>query len=56
MTDLQRLYTKARLELKLGHRSALAHVAAETGLDEGSVSRALARARREDERAAKGAR
>lgn len=50
MTELQKLYTKARVELGLRHRSAVDHVARETGIDSASVARALARAKREDER------
>ena len=50
MTDLQKLYLKARAELRCGHRRGVDEVARVTGIDHGSVSRALARARREDER------
>lgn len=50
MTDLQGLYLKARTELHCGHRRAVDEVARITGIEPGSVARALARARREDER------
>lgn len=54
-TDLQKMYLRARMtgDRKLGHRAALRKMATDTGLDEGSVSRALARAQREDDRASK---
>lgn len=50
MTDLQKLYFKARTELGLRHRAAIDAVSRETGIDPGSVARALARAKRTDER------
>jgi hypothetical protein len=50
VTDLQKLYLKARTELRCGHRRAIDEVARMTGLASKSVSDALARARREDER------
>lgn len=50
MTDLQLLYAKARLEGSRTHGHAVRQVARWTGLDPDSVRRALARARREDER------
>lgn len=50
MTDLQIMYNRARLEGNMKHRAALRHIARETGIDEGSISRALARANREDKR------
>jgi hypothetical protein len=53
MTDLQKLYLKARTELHCGHRAAVDEVSRVTGIEPGSVARALARAKREDERAEK---
>jgi hypothetical protein len=53
MTDLQKLYLKARTELRCGHRGAIDEVARITSIDPGSVARALARAKREDERSEK---
>lgn len=50
MTSLQELYVKARVERKLKHRQAIDWVAGQTGIDSASVARALARAKREDER------
>jgi hypothetical protein len=50
VTELQKLYLKARAELHCGHRKAIDVVAAATGIDPRSVGAALARARREDER------
>lgn len=52
MTDLQKLYVKHRVEGKK-HRAAIRQIAIDTGIDEGSVSRALARAKREDQRDAR---
>lgn len=54
MTDLQKLYTTKRLTDNLKHRAAIRAVSRETGIDEGSVARALARADREQKRARKG--
>ena len=51
MTDLQKLYLKARTELRCGHRAAIDEVARATSIEPGSVARTLARAKREDERA-----
>lgn len=56
MTDLQKLYTTTRLVKNLKHRAALKSMAVDTGIDEGSISRALARANREDDRDARRAR
>jgi hypothetical protein len=53
MTDLQKLYLKARTELRCGHGRAVDEVSRVTGIEPGSVARSLARARREDERAEK---
>lgn len=53
MTALQLLYLQARAGRKRGHRSAVEHVAAGTGLDPDTVARCLHRARRADERDAK---
>lgn len=53
-TDLQLLYLQARAGNKRRHRSALEHVARRTGLDPDTVARCLHRARRADERDAKG--
>lgn len=50
MTELQMLYLKARTELRCGHRRAIDEVSRATGIEPGSVARALARAKREDER------
>lgn len=52
MTELQKMYVKARVEGQK-HRSAIRSISINTGIDEGSVSRALARAKREDDREAK---
>lgn len=49
MTTLQGLYLKARTS-GLRHYAALRAVAADTGLDEGTVDRCLRRARQLDER------
>jgi len=49
MTDLQLLYLNARARGKR-HRAAIDNVSRETGIDSGSVARALARAKRADER------
>ena len=54
MTDLQKLYQIARVEHELGHKGALNFISDETGLDSETVARALARAKREDERSKKG--
>lgn len=48
-TDLQRMYTKARVE-GAGHHAALRALADQTGLDKGTIDRCLRRARRADER------
>jgi hypothetical protein len=53
VTDLQKLYLKARTELHCGHRRAVDEVSRITGIDPDSVASALSRARREDERAEK---
>jgi uncharacterized membrane protein len=53
MTDLQLLYLQARAGRRRGHRAAVEHVAAQTGLDGDTVARCLHRARRADERDAK---
>lgn len=52
MTDLQKLYLKARVEGQK-HRAAIRSMSIETGIDEASIVRALARAKREDARDAK---
>ena len=49
-TDLQMLYLKVRIEDELTHGAACRRVARLTGLDPDSVFRALARAKRENER------
>jgi hypothetical protein len=49
MTDLQLLYLNARAR-GMRHRSAIDHVSRQTNIDSGSVARALARAKRTDER------
>lgn len=49
MTDLQLLYLNARAK-GMRHRAAIDHVSRQTGIDPGSVARALARAKRADER------
>lgn len=49
MTDLQLIYLNARAK-GMKHRAAVDHVSRETGIDSGSVARALARAKRADER------
>jgi len=54
MTELQAQYTKIRVENPgLSHGAAVRRVARSTGLDADSVFRALARAKREDERDAR---
>lgn len=52
MTDLQLMYLNARAK-GMRHRAALDHVSRETGIDPGSVGRALGRAKRTDERDAR---
>lgn len=49
MTDLQLIYLNARAK-GMRHRSAIDHVSRETGIDSGTVARALGRAKRTDER------
>ena len=49
MTDLQLIYLNARAR-GMRHRAAIDHVSRETGLDQGTVARCLARAKRADER------
>lgn len=53
MTDLQAMYLVARVEGDSTHRKALRMMGKSTGLDEGTLTRALARARREDEKDAR---
>lgn len=53
MTDLQKMYVELRVNRGIKHRDALLEISKITGIDEGSVSRALARAKREDEREVK---
>lgn len=48
MTDLQKLYFKARQGGQRGHHAALRYVARQTGLDKDTVDRCLKRARRAD--------
>lgn len=55
MTDLQKLYTEARVNEGLRHHAALRAVAAATGLDPETVGRCLRRAEREDKRARRAA-
>lgn len=50
MTELTKLYVKVRTELRCGHRRAVDELARQTGMDPQTIARALARARREDER------
>lgn len=50
MTEIQKLYLKARTELRCGHRRAIDEISRTTGIEPNSVARALARAKREDER------
>jgi hypothetical protein len=52
MTELQKLYVKFRIE-GAKHRAAIRQISAETGIDEATVSRCLARAKREDDRSKK---
>jgi IS30 family transposase len=47
MTELQKLYTAARVKGKK-HHAALRAVASQTGLDKDTVDRCLRRARRAD--------
>ena len=49
MTDLQLIYLNARAR-GMRHRAAVDHVSRKTGIDSDSVARALARAKRTDER------
>jgi IS30 family transposase len=48
VTDLQKLYLKARAGGKRGHHAALRHIARQVGLDEATIDRCLKRARRAD--------
>lgn len=48
MTEIQRLYTEARLNGKCGHHGALRAIARSTGIDMASVDRSLKRAHRTD--------
>lgn len=48
MTELQKLYLQARAGNQRGHHAALRHISGLTGIDPGSVDRALKRARRSD--------
>lgn len=48
MTELQKMYTEARVNGKRGHHAALRHVSRLTGIDPASIDRALKRARRTD--------
>lgn len=50
MTELQKKYAHERIVNKKGHKAAIRAVGVATGLDEGTVQRALARAKREDAR------
>ncbi len=50
MTELQKRYTEARVNKRLGHHAALRELAGQTGIDPASIDRALKRAAREDER------
>lgn len=50
MTELQKLYTKERVENGRRHHAALRAISRLTGIDPESVGRALRRAEREDRR------
>lgn len=50
MTDLQKLYTKIRLTKGLKHRAAIKAMTEEVDLDEETIIRCLARAKRDDNR------
>lgn len=53
-TVLQKMYVEARVNGRRGHGAALRHLERETGLDRGTIARCLHRARRADERDARG--
>lgn len=50
MTELQKAYMRERMVNGKGHKAAIRAIGVQTGLDEGTVQRALARAKREDAR------
>jgi IS30 family transposase len=48
MTELQKLYTEARVNGRRGHYGTLRSIASQTGIDEATIDRCLKRARRAD--------